>query len=213
MIHPDFVYDGMRTLVTSSRPYPEMAGRDLADIAAGWGISERAAAARLMPGGAIYFCQAQSDVDAILAFGPTMIGSDGLPGLGIPHPRLWGTFPRVLGRCVRELALMTIEAAVHKMTGLTAERFGLAERGLLKPGHVADITVFDPLRVIDRASYEQPEAASEGISHVLVNGVPVWRDGRPTGDRPGRALRRARTAPTDRDAWAWRSGPGGPIAA
>jgi N-acyl-D-amino-acid deacylase len=84
MIHPDFVYDDSRTLVTSSQPHPEMAGRDLSDIAVAWGISERQAAGKLMPGGAIYFCQDEADVRAILAFRATMIGSDGLPGLGIP---------------------------------------------------------------------------------------------------------------------------------
>ena len=205
MIHPEFVYDDSRTLVTSSKPHPEMAGRDLSDIAATWGVSEREAAEKLMPGGAIYFCQDEADVRAILAFPATMIGSDGLPGLGIPHPRLWGTFPRVLGRSVRELKLMSIERAVHKMTGLTAERFGLADRGLLRTGMAADITVFDPATVIDRASYEEPEAASEGICHVLVNGKAVWLDGRPTGARPGKPLRRGRRPSWTIEKTAWRS--------
>jgi len=206
MIHPDFVYDDSRTLVTSSQPHPDMAGRDLSDIAADWGLSEREAAEKLMPGGAIYFCQDEADVRAILAFPATMIGSDGLPGLGIPHPRLWGTFPRVLGRSVRELKLMSIESAVHKMTGLTAERFGLSDRGLLRVGMAADVTVFDRATVIDRASYEEPDAASEGICHVLVNGVAVWLDGRPTGERPGKPLRRGRRSDWATENRAWRSG-------
>ncbi|HXQ42929.1 MAG TPA: D-aminoacylase [Candidatus Udaeobacter sp.] len=205
MIHPDFVYDDSRTLVTSSQPHPEMAGRDLSDIAAAWGVSEREAAEKLMPGGAIYFCQDEADVRAILAFPATMIGSDGLPGLGIPHPRLWGTFPRVLGRSVRELKLMSIESAVHKMTGLTAERFGLSDRGLLQVGMAADITVFDPATVIDRASYEEPDAVSEGICHVLVNGTAVRLDGRPTGQRPGKPLRRGRRSSWAAEKRAWRS--------
>jgi N-acyl-D-amino-acid deacylase len=205
MIHPDFVYDDTRTLVTSSHPHPEMAGRDLADIAQAWGVSEREAAKKLMPGGAIYFCQAEADVEAILAYPPTMIGSDGLPGLGIPHPRLWGTFPRVLGRYVRQQRLVALEAAVHKMTGLTAQRFGLGDRGLLKKGNAADITVFDPGRVIDRATYDEPEAASEGIVHVFVNGRAVWLDGRATGHRPGRPLRRSAPARPISDRLAWRS--------
>ncbi len=205
MIHPDFVYDDSRTLVTSSLPHPGMAGRDLSDIAATWGTSERAAAEKLMPGGAIYFCQDEADVRAILAFPATMIGSDGLPGLGIPHPRLWGTFPRVLGRSVRELKLMSIESAVHKMTGLTAARFGLADRGLLKEGMAADIAVFDPAMVIDRASYEEPDAVSEGICHVLVNGEAVWLDGRPTGRRPGKPLRRGRRPGWGDEKEVWRS--------
>jgi N-acyl-D-amino-acid deacylase len=205
MIHPDFVYDDSRTLVTSSQPHPEMAGRDLSDIAAAWGLSEREAAEKLMPGGAIYFCQDEADVRAILAYPATMVGSDGLPGLGIPHPRLWGTFPRVLGRSVRELKLMSIESAVHKMTGLTAERFGLGDRGLLKEGKAADITVFDPATILDHASYEEPEAVSQGVLHVLVNGTAVWLEGRPTGRRPGKPLRRSQRSSWETERKAWRS--------
>ena len=89
---------------------------------------------------------------------------------------------------MRELKLMSIESAVHKMTGLTAERFGLADRGLLRAGMAADITVFDPATIIDRATYEEPDGVSEGICHVLVNGRAVWLDGRPTGERIGRQL-------------------------
>ncbi len=100
---------------------------------------------------------------------------------------------------------MSIESAVHKMTGLTAERFGLADRGLLKEGMAADITVFDPATVIDLASYEEPDAVSEGISHVLVNGKAVWLDGRPTGERPGKPLPRGRRPAWEAEKRAWRS--------
>jgi N-acyl-D-amino-acid deacylase len=119
-----------------------------------------------------------------------MIGSDGLPHDVHPHPRLWGTFPRVLGHYCREVGLFALETAVRKMTGLSAARFGLAGRGILAKGAYADVTVFDPAAVIDRATFAEPTLPAAGIAHVFVNGRPVWRDGKPTGERPGRALRR-----------------------
>jgi N-acyl-D-amino-acid deacylase len=107
-----------------------------------------------------------------------------------PHPRLWGTFARVLGRYSRDLGLFPLEEAVRRMTSLPAGRFGLADRGALRPGAYADIVVFDPATVADRSTYEQPRQPAAGIALVLVNGRAVWQDGRPTGARPGRALRR-----------------------
>jgi N-acyl-D-amino-acid deacylase len=126
----------------------------------------------------------------VLAFEHTMIGSDGLPHDIHPHPRLWGTFPRVLGHYCREIGLFGLEEAVRKMTGLPAARFGLGGRGILAPGAYADLTVFDPERVIDRASFAEPTLPAAGIEHVFVNGRPVWSGAKPTGERPGRALRR-----------------------
>jgi N-acyl-D-amino-acid deacylase len=107
-----------------------------------------------------------------------------------PHPRLWGAFPRVLGHYCRDLGLFSLEEAVRRMTGLSASRFGLSGRGTLAPGAYADITVFDPASVADRASFEAPTTPAAGIEHVFVNGRPVWADGKPTGERPGQALRR-----------------------
>ncbi len=127
---------------------------------------------------------------ACLRFEHTMIGSDGLPHDSHPHPRLWGTFPRVLGHYCRDLGLFTLEEAVRRMTGLPAGRFGLAGRGRIAVGAYADITVFDPQTVIDRATFETPVMPAAGIAHVFVNGRPVWAAGQPTGERPGRALRR-----------------------
>jgi N-acyl-D-amino-acid deacylase len=128
----------------------------------------------------------------VLSFPHTMIGSDGLPHDIHPHPRLWGTFPRVLGHYCRELGLFSLEEAVRRMTGLPAARFGLAGRGAIAAGACADITVFDAASVIDRASFEEPTLPAAGIEHVFVNGRPVWREGRATGERPGRGLRRQR---------------------
>jgi N-acyl-D-amino-acid deacylase len=179
-----------KVLVTWSKSAPEMAGRELSAIAAQWGIGEIEAADRLRPAGAIYWMMDEADVQRVLRFAHTMIGSDGLPHDAHPHPRLWGTFPRVLGHYCRELGLFPLEEAVRRMTGLPAGRFGLAGRGTIAAGAYADVTVFDPATVIDRATFEAPVRAAAGIEHVFVNGRPIWRDGGPTGERPGRALRR-----------------------
>jgi N-acyl-D-amino-acid deacylase len=196
IIDPAFVLSASKVLISSSQPHPEMAGRELDDIAQEWGIDRDAAAQKLAPGGAIYFCQDEDDVQRILKFPPTMIGSDGLPGGDINHPRLWGSFPRVLGHYSRDLGLFDLETALHKMTGLTASRFGLIDRGKLAVGAFADVTVFDPVTVIDRATFAKPAEPSLGIRFVLVNGALVLREGQATGARPGRPLpRKTRLAP------------------
>lgn len=172
-----------KTLVTWSKPHPEVAGMDLAEI--GIPLEE------LLPAGAIYFSMDEADVRRILSFEHTMIGSDGLPHDAMPHPRLWATFPRVLGHYSRELNLFPLETAVYKMTGLTARTFGLADRGVLKPGMAADITLFDPGEIGEAASFARPTQPAKGIATVIVNGEIVWRDGRSTGARPGRVLPRS----------------------
>jgi N-acyl-D-amino-acid deacylase len=168
-----------------------MSGKDLTEAAREWGVSDAEAIDRLQPAGAIYFMMDEADVQRILAYPHTMIGSDGLPHDARPHPRLWGTFPRVLGHYARELGLFSLETAVHKMTGLTAGRFGLEGRGVLREGAYADITLFDPQRVIDAATFDDPVRPAPGIHTVIVNGEAVWSDGAPTGARPGRVLTRA----------------------
>jgi len=180
----------LKVLVTWSKSAPEQAGRELAAIAADWGVSMQEAVERLQPAGAVYWMMDEADVQRVLRFEHTMIGSDGLPHDAHPHPRLWGAFPRVLGHYSRELGLFRLEEAVRRMTGLSASRFGLTGRGILAAGVYADITVFDPETVIDRATFEAPAVAAAGIEHVFVNGRPVWDQGKPTGERPGRALRR-----------------------
>jgi N-acyl-D-amino-acid deacylase len=179
-----------KVMVTWSKSAPEQAGRELAAIAADWGLSIEDAVNRLQPAGAIYWTMDEPDVQRVLSFPHTMIGSDGLPHDFHPHPRLWGTFPRVLGHYCRDLGLFTLEEAVRKMTGLPAARFGLSGRGAVATGAHADITVFDPAAVIDRATFEKPTTPAAGIEHVFVNGIPVWAEGKPSGERPGRALRR-----------------------
>ena len=115
--------------ITWSTPHPEEAGKSLSRIAEGWGVAQIEAARRLQPAGAIYHSIAEEDMRRILAHPATMIGSDGLPDDPRPHPRLWGTFPRVLGRYSREEELFSTADAIHRMTAMPAQRFGLAARG------------------------------------------------------------------------------------
>jgi N-acyl-D-amino-acid deacylase len=179
-----------KTLVTWSVPHPELQGMDLAEVASRLGLSIEDTVKTLLPAGAIYFSMDEGDVQRILGFEHTMIGSDGLPHDAAPHPRLWGTFPRVLGHYSRSLGLFSLETAVYKMTGLTAKTFGLKDRGVLKKGFAADIVIFGEGEVGEGNSFEKPIAPAKGIDTVIVNGEPVWREGKPTGARPGKVLSR-----------------------
>jgi N-acyl-D-amino-acid deacylase len=179
-----------KVLVTWSTARPEASGRDLAELAREWNVSLEEAADRLQPAGAIYFMMDEADVQAALSHPSAMIGSDGLPFDAYPHPRLWGTFPRVLGHYVRELKLFTLEEAVRRMTSLPAQTFGLAARGTLKPGNYADICVFDADTVIDTADFKTPIAPARGIELVLVNGCAAWQRGASPAQRGGKVLLR-----------------------
>ncbi|HWE35627.1 MAG TPA: D-aminoacylase [Isosphaeraceae bacterium] len=130
------------------------------------------------------WCSIGSDGSALAIDGPLRRGH--------PHPRNFGTFPRVLGVYVRERHVLTLEDAIRKMTSLNASKLGLRDRGTLRAGAFADVTVFDPARVIDRSTYEEPFQYSEGVEFVVVNGTVVLDHGRPTAPRPGRALRRGK---------------------
>jgi len=181
------VANASKVLVTWSKPHPEVAGMDLEEIRTRYNLSVE----KLLPAGAIYFSMDEKDVQRILGFEHTMIGSDGLPHDAAPHPRLWGSFPRVLGHYSRGLNLFPLETAVHKMTGLTARTFGLAGRGELKAGFAADIAIFDGNEVDEAATFAKPIQAAKGIDTVVVNGEVVWRGGKPTGARPGMVLSRS----------------------
>ena len=140
---------------------------------------------------AIYHAMDETDVERIMQHAATAIGSDGgvsVLGEGVPHPREYGTFARVLGRYVRERDVLTLEEAIRKMSGATAHRLGLQDRGLLREGLVADIAVFDPDDIIDRATFADPHQYAEGMEYVLVNGTLVINEGTHTGARPGRVL-------------------------
>ncbi|MET0497786.1 MAG: D-aminoacylase [Steroidobacteraceae bacterium] len=190
VIRPDLADGEVEILINWSTPHPEMAGRALKTIAEEWGMTQAEAAERLMPGGASYFQMHEQDMREIMQHSCCMIGSDGLPHDSLPHPRLWGTFPRVLGRYARDLKTISLETAVHKMTGLSAATFSLPERGLIAVGMKADVTVFNPETVIDRATYAAPAQLAEGIVHVFVNGRLSWTQNGATPGRSGRFLAR-----------------------
>jgi len=178
---------------------PTLAGKSLAQITADRGrpvTVENAAETAIeiqQKGGcaAVYHAIGEDDVVRILRSPYTMIGSDGeVPefGKGAPHPRSYGTFARVLARYVREQKAITLEDAVHKMSGYTAQRLKLYDRGLLRPGMKADVVIFDPAKVRDTADFPNPHQYAEGFSYVIVNGKPVIASGKLTGERPGRVL-------------------------
>jgi N-acyl-D-aspartate/D-glutamate deacylase len=140
---------------------------------------------------------AEEDVQAIVRSPEVLVGSDGTSlapygttSQGKPHPRFYGTFPRVLGRYVRDLGLLSLPQAVYKMTGGSAAALRLVNRGLLREGYHADITIFDPRTVAERATYDDPHQYAAGISTVIVNGVVVIDDGEHIGALPGQVLRR-----------------------
>lgn len=187
------VDERVKIAITWSTPHEEMAGQTLKEIAEGWGVTQLEAARRLQPAGAIYHSISEDDMRRILAHPATMIGSDGLPNDPRPHPRLWGTFPRVLGRYSREEKLFSLPEAVHKMTGMPAQRFGLAERGLIREGYWGDLVLFDAERIIDTATFEQPVSAARGIAGVWVNGVLSYTAAGVTGKRAGQFAARGKT--------------------
>ena len=195
VLREDLVDGVIDILITGSQPHPEMGGRYIKDIAAEWGVSQQEAAVRLKPGNACYFQMRQDDVDRVITHPLSMIGSDGLPHDERPHPRLWGAFPRVLASYWRERGMLPLEQAIHKMSGMSATRFRIPQRGVLREGFMADVVVFDPKTVRDAATFEQPRQFSEGIERVWVNGVLSFTAaGHSTGRRAGRFVRRAQAA-------------------
>ena len=176
-------------------------GRSVEEIAATRGIEPAEAVLQLSEEtrgtvSCVIHNRVETDVRLFLSHSLAMVGSDGnavAPDgvfAGEPlHPRFYGTYPRILGRYVRDQSLMSLETAVNKMTGMPAERLGLRDRGRIEEGSVADMVVFDPASVIDRATFEEPHQLSEGMRHVLVNGEPIIANGAHTGARPGRVLR------------------------
>ncbi|MBK1796083.1 D-aminoacylase [Devosia sp. WQ 349] len=191
-LRADLITDTYPIMISWSGPHPEMTGRYLIDIAAEWGLDLSAAAAKLQPAGAIYFQMDEADVRRVLASPLSMIGSDGLPHDVHPHPRLWGTFPRVLGHYARDENLFDLETAVHKMTGKTAKVFGLTRRGQLKAGFFADLVAFRPDAIADLATYEKPVQQSVGIELVMVNGKMSFGQSGASVTRAGRLVYRDR---------------------
>lgn len=185
----------------SSAEEPWARGRRLGDLAREREVDPYELAVRLLESngggvGMIGHGMSEENVAKLLAHPLAMVCSDGgayAPygplSEGSPHPRGYGTFPRLLGRYVRETGALTLEDAVHKATGAPARRLGLADRGTVKPGHMADLVAFDPETVADRATFTDPHRYPEGISLVVVGGVVTLRDGEHTGSLGGRAVR------------------------
>ncbi|HEY6467602.1 MAG TPA: D-aminoacylase [Candidatus Acidoferrales bacterium] len=189
-LNANHIDERIKITITWSTPHPDMGGKTLAQIAQEWDVSQTEAARRLQPAGAIYHMMSEDDVRAILRHPKTMIGSDGLPNDPRPHPRLWGTFPRVLGYYSREQQLFPLAEAVHKMTGLPARRFGFSDRGLIKENYEADLVLFSADKIRDAATFSDPIQPAKGIKCVWVNGTLSY-DGRELcGKRAGRFLAR-----------------------
>src|SRR5688572_23647372 len=196
--------DIARVQFSNVRWQPELNGKTLADWAKQRGLAptpengaELVIEAELKGGASmIYHVLEEQDVQRIMAHPQAMIGSDGrLARMGdasSPHPRAYGTFPRVLGRYARDLRLFSLETAVHKMTGKSAARLKLRDRGVLRAGNFADVVVFDPATVADKSTFEQPHQYSVGIEYVFVNGVAAVDAGNFTDARAGRVLKRSR---------------------
>jgi N-acyl-D-amino-acid deacylase len=179
--------------IVSCNAHPNYEFQTLEGIAQKEGISPVDLYMKIVrDGGAGIVCRSmkESDIRVFYQQPWVMVSSDG--GIGSRHPRGAGTYPRVLGRFVRELHWLTLPEAISKMTALPAARLKLKDRGLIRPGFKADIVLFDPLSVVDRATFQQPQLISEGVKRVFVNGVQVWLDGAATGNRPGLALRKTR---------------------
>lgn len=194
--------DGL--LLTRFDPDPSYVGRTVADIARLRGadpattlmalIHESVTLQRQKGGdtdSVIGTSMSEPDVERLMTWPHMNFCTDG--SLDGSHPRGFGSYPRILGRYVRERGVLPLDQAVHKMTGLAAAHMGFVDRGRIAPGQRADLVLFDPAKVIDRATPQDPHAPSAGIQRVWVNGVVVFEDGRATGARPGRALRRVRS--------------------
>jgi dihydroorotase/N-acyl-D-amino-acid deacylase len=178
---------------------PSMTGKNLAEITIEMGMSPSAENAAetvfmiLEKGSvtAVYHAISPDDVDRIMQHPATAIGSDGPVGIfgeGTPHPRQYGSFARVLGYYVRERGILKLEQAVRKMSSQSAKRLGIHDRGLIAEGYYADIAVFDPNQIIDKATFENPHQYSVGMKFVIVNGITVVEEGKHNGNRPGKVI-------------------------
>lgn len=188
--------------ITSSTDYPQLVGKYLSQLAEERGVDGFQVISDLIleataPIGITLGAIKEADVRQLMVQPWNMIASDGgyvdSHSRGNGHPRSTGTFPRVLGRYVRQLGLLKLEEAIRKMTSLPAEFLGFRDRGRIAVGWAADITIFDPQTIIDRSTWDQPHLLAEGVRHVLVNGIPVLRDGQLTGHAPGRFLPKPRS--------------------
>ena len=170
------VTEKIKIKITWSDPHPECAGKTLEEVAKQWNKSQLDTAKELQPAGAIYYNMHFNDVQQILCWDRCMIGSDGLPCDPNPHPRLYGSFSKVLGPLVRNQSLFSLTTAIYKMTGLPASVFPLGKRGRIKEGYAADLLLFDPKQINDRGTFENPRQLSSGILGVWVNGELTYKE-------------------------------------
>ena len=192
---------GFESVFISASPHhPDFVGKSIAEIAETtardpFDVYFDLVAEEQMEGGMIIFMMDDTDIERILKHPGTMIGSDGIPGFGSakPHPRMTGTFPRILGHYAREKGVISLEEAIRKMTSLPAQTFGIYKKGILRPGMDADIMIFDPSAVIDKSTFEDPLQPPEGIRWVIVNGEVAVEDGKIAGATSGKVLRRGRS--------------------
>ena len=178
--------------IVSCSAHPDYEFKNMEEISRREGITPVELYMKIVrDGGAGVVCHSMKDSDISTFYRQpwVMVSSDG--GIGSRHPRGAGSYPRVLGRYVRELHWLTLPDAIRKMTSLPAQRFKLRDRGLIHAGFKADLVVFDPKTIIDRATFQEPQLTAVGVQRVFVNGVEVWSDGKVTGERSGRALRRS----------------------
>jgi N-acyl-D-amino-acid deacylase len=189
--------DWDRVKISHSEQHPELEGKSIDEVARMWGVDPVSAIARLLVDDkglthVVVHTMNEEDVVEAISHPLVAIGSDGLvlkPGRGKPHPRNYGTFPRVIARYVRELRVLSLPEAIRKMTSLPARKLGLHDRGVLRPGFKADIVVFNYYTMKDTATYEDPHSYATGVEYLLVNGQIVIREGKHTGAKPGRVLR------------------------
>ena len=178
-----------------------LSGKNMSEIAGLWNCAAEVAVMKILQEekaavGAVYFSLSEEDVTTILSDDQVSVGSDGM-GMNAQedsgkstHPRSYGTFPRILGVYVREKGTLPLAKAIHKMTGMAAGRVRLKDRGLIKPGFVADLVLFDPLTIQDRSTFDHPHQYATGVVYTWVNGCPVVHEGRITGNTPGKVLRK-----------------------
>lgn len=179
------VTDEIDIFITWSKSQPQYAGKMLKQIAQEMKLPLMDAAKAIQPAGAVYHCMDEADVERVLKYKLTMVGSDGLPNDPHPHPRLWGTFPKVLGHYCRDRKLFSLSEAIHKMTGLSAKRYNLKHRGVIEEGAYADLVIFNPNTVKDTATFEKPISVAAGIENVFVNGQLTYEKGEVSKKRTG----------------------------
>lgn len=184
--------DAKDVLIASAPHFTEFEGKLLQDLCNKWNLDPEEAAQKLLEKGEVFVVlnvMSEEDVRIVMRHPTTMIGSDGVPSAGgKPHPRLYGTFPKILGYYVRDQKMLSLEQAIHKMTGFSATKFKLKDRGFIRENYFADLVLFDQNRIDDIATYSEPRQYPLGIDYVFVNGTAVVQEGQHTHSRSGQVI-------------------------